>query len=130
MSNEEKLFWEIFNCNGEESLHKLVSENNLLKDRNNWLPYGSDDPNNKNNFAEFENQQAHPIPALVEKVTNSIDSILLKKCLQNKIDPKSKDAPRSMAEAVEKYLGIKNGDFSEVSQEDRRNISLDIQVIT
>ena len=33
----------------------------------NWKPYG----NNPGNFGTFENQQNNPIPALVEKITNS-----------------------------------------------------------
>ena len=35
----------------------------------------------------FENQQNHPVPALVEKITNSIDACLIKKCEEKDIDP-------------------------------------------
>jgi hypothetical protein len=45
------------------------------------------------------------------------------------IDPKSKEAPDSMQKAVELFYKIKNGDFSEVSAPNRRQIAEDIQII-
>ena len=53
----------------------------------------------------------------------------MKECLLNGIDPKSKDAPNDMAQAVEKFFHIKNGDFSEVDGSDRRDLARNIQVI-
>ena len=43
----------------------------------NWYPLGG----NENNFGVIENQQSTPIAALIEKITNSIDAVLMKKCL-------------------------------------------------
>lgn len=125
----EDLFWEIFNCKNEEELHKLVTTNQLLKNDANWFPYGGKDENDKSNFGTFENQQPHPVPALIEKITNSIDSLLTKECRLRQIHPKSSSAPRSMAEAVEKFFNIKNGDFSEINEGDRRGIAENIQII-
>ena len=121
----EELFWQIYNCNGERDVDKLVNTNPLLSNPDNWHPYG----NNTGNFGTFENQQPHPIPALAEKITNSIDSILTKECLLRGINPKGNDAPSDMAQAVEQFFGIKNGDFSEVAGSDRRNLARNIQVI-
>ena len=92
----------------------------------NWKPYG----NNPGNFGTFENQQNNPIPALVEKITNSLDAILLNECKKRGIDPKSKEAPKRMSAAVEKFFGIRNGDFSEVIKTKRREIAESIQVIS
>lgn len=121
----EELFWQLYNCNGEAEVDKLVNTNPLLSNPDNWHPYGD----NEGNFGTFENQQPHAIPALAEKITNSIDSILTKECLLSGINPKSEEAPSDMAQAVEKFFGIKDGDFSEVSVSDRRNIAKNIQVI-
>lgn len=120
------LFFSIFNAEDEEELKKIISTNKHLRNPNNWRPYGE---NNKNNFATFENQQSNAIPALVEKITNSIDALLLKKCRIKGIHPESKNAPLTMSQAIEMYYGIKNGDFSEVSTKDRRSIAADIQLI-
>ena len=121
----EELFLQLFNCNGEGEVDKIIAANELLSNPDNWHPYGD----TTGNFGTFENQQPHPIPALAEKITNSIDSILMKECLLNGIDPKSKDAPNDMAQAVEKFFHIKNGDFSEVDGSDRRDLARNIQVI-
>ena len=126
MKNIESLFWDIFNSENEQELNDLIINDDLLSDNNNWIPYGKD---GRNNFGTFESQQNESVPALVEKLTNSIDSLLLKQCRLNKIDPKSSKAPKNMADAVEKFYNIKNGDFSEVSSTDRRNIAADIQVL-
>ena len=84
----EDLFWEVFNANSELELSKIIENNNLFKDRNNWKPYGGIE----GNFGTFEAQQNNAIPALVEKITNSIDATLIKECKILGIDPKSKEA--------------------------------------
>lgn len=127
--NTEKLFWSIFKAEDENILHEIIKRDKLLSDNNNWFPYGGRDKNDRSNFGTFENQQANPVPALIEKITNSIDSLLLKKCRLAGINPKGKEASPDMASAVEKFFGIKNGDFSEVPQAGRRSIAEDIQII-
>ncbi len=121
----EKLFWELFNANSEEELNKVFEKNQILNDSSNWKPYGK----SFGNFGTFEGQQYNPIPALIEKITNSIDAVLLKECKISGIDPKSKEAPRNMGEAVDKFFGIRNGDFSEVIKSKRREIAESIQII-
>jgi hypothetical protein len=110
----------------EDDVSEVIASSPVLKHPENWKAYG----NNPGNFGTFENQQNNPIPALVEKITNSIDAILLKECKKRGIDTKSKEAPRSMSEAVEIFFGIKNGDFSEVIKSKRREIAESIQVIS
>ena len=70
----EKLFWSIFNAQNEDKLHEIVLSDNLLSNNDNWYPYGGLDEDDKGNFRFFDNQQSNPIPALSEKITNSIRS--------------------------------------------------------
>lgn len=123
----QDLFWKIFKCENEEELHKLVTKNPLLSRDENWFPYGGRDRSDRSNFGTFENQQPNAIAALVEKITNSIDSLLMKECRLKGIDPKCAGAPKTMAEAVEKFFNIKNGDFSEFT--DNRKIAENIQIV-
>jgi hypothetical protein len=123
--NIEDLFYKIFNCANEEELKKIIDQDSLLREEKNWVPYGA----NPNNFGTFENQASHPIPALVEKIINSIDSILLKKCRLLKIDPKDKSAPRTMKEAVALFFAVKDGNLLELSNKGLREIASDIQLI-
>ena len=55
-------------------------------DNRNWKPYGG----NKGNFGTFESQQYHPVPALIEKITNSIDATLIDEYLSLKMSYEAK----------------------------------------
>jgi len=125
----KKLFWDIFNANDEDELHDIVKAEAVFSDEKNWYPYGGKGRDDRSNFSTFENQQPHPIPAFVEKITNSIDSLLLKHCRLKGINPESPAAPKTMGEAVELFYGMKNGDFSEVGSERRREIAENIQIV-
>ena len=121
----KKIFLDLYKCDGEEEVFKLLKKNPIFSDPKNWRPYGK----SENNYAAFDNQSANPVPALIEKITNSIDALLLKECKIRHTDPTSDKSPRTMAEAVQRFFGIENGDFSEVFQDDRRKIAEKIQII-
>ncbi len=121
----EKLFWELYNADSESEVEKIIKKHQIFHDSENWKPYGG----NKGNFGTFESQQNHPVPALIEKITNSIDATLIKDCKLNGIDPKSNEAPKSMSEAVELFHGVKNGEIGELTNKERRELAENIQVI-
>ena len=87
-----------------------------------WKPLGG----NENNFGVIENQQASPIAALIEKLTNSIDAILMKKCLEAGIDPKSSSAPQSMHQAIETFFAPdhKNWHLSGIRKKQAQSIQI------
>ncbi len=81
---------------------------------------------NRSNFSVVNNQQSNPIAALIEKVTNSIDAMLTKKCLELGLNPKSEEAPKSMKEAIEIfYPNNKDWDLKSF----RRKQAEEIQII-
>ncbi|WP_142786088.1 hypothetical protein [Changchengzhania lutea] len=121
----KELFWRIFNANSEDELTTIINSKAIFKDRNNWKPYGGIE----GNFGTFEAQQNNAIPALVEKITNSIDATLIKECRISGIDPKSKEAPKTMIEAVEKFYQVPNGEISELGPVKRRELAENIQII-
>lgn len=130
MFNSKKLFWAVFKCNGEKSLHEIVCTHQLFKNPDNWYPYGGKSKDDRSNFGTFENQQNNSGAALVEKITNSIDALLLKKCKQENIDPKSKFAPSEMEEATAKFFAIPNGDIGDLLSKDRTQMARDnMQII-
>ena len=70
-------------------------------DPQHWSPYG----NREKNWDTVGNQQTNPIGALVEIVTNGIDTILLRKAREAGIkDFRAADAPSSMQEAVKRFF--------------------------
>ena len=123
MTQPEKLFSALYGASTESELDKIFeSHSNLLQNPKNWRPLGD----NENNFGVIENQQASPIASLIEKITNSIDAIMMKKCYEAKIDPKSDLAPRSLEGAIEQfYPDHRNWDLDSA----RREQSLEIQIL-
>ncbi len=121
----EELFGELYNSNYESEIESIIKKNKVMCDPNNWKPYGD----NKGNFGTFESQQYHPIPALIEKITNSIDAMLIKECKIKGLNPKSKDAPKSMKKAVELFYNVKDGEIGELDPKSRRGLAENIQIL-
>lgn len=91
----KKLFKKLYFAPTEGDVDTVIKNHPDIFMPENWYPLGR----NENNFGVIENQQSNPIAALIEKITNSIDAVLMKKCLGAGIDPKSSQAPQSMEEA-------------------------------
>jgi hypothetical protein len=95
----QNLFFECFRAPTEQALEGVLCAQ--TKSFNfSWHPLDG----NESNYGVIENQQSSPIAALIEKVTNSIDAILMRKCMEAQVDPKSPTAPRSMDEAVKRFF--------------------------
>lgn len=107
--NLEKLFHELYEASTEDELEAVLRRYPVLDEPENWRPYGG----NESNFGVVENQQASPIPAMVEKLINAIDAMLMRRCLEEGIDPRSPAAPRSMEDAVRQFFPkAKNWDLT------------------
>jgi hypothetical protein len=103
------IFEKLYHAQTEADVESYIVENPKIFRYDNWKPIGG----TESNYSIIENQQSNPIAALVEKVTNSIDAILMKKCIGLGIDPKGKDSPKSMDDAIEIFFGkeAKNWDL-------------------
>lgn len=66
----KELFHSLFNAHTQQDVDHVIDANSELFEQDNWFPLGGND----NNYGVIENQQASPIPALIEKITNSIDA--------------------------------------------------------
>ena len=93
-----EIFNNLLKAESENEAEAIISTISLS---HNWYPIGAIE----NNFGVIDNQQASPIAALIEKITNSIDAILMRKCLEAGKDPKSAEAPGSMSDAVAQFFG-------------------------
>lgn len=99
--DNEQIFWELFRAKTEESVNSILDKyKDLLLTNASWKPLG-DQPNN---YSVVQNQQSSPIAALIEKITNSIDAILMKKCYEKGIDPISSNTPKTMDEAIKIFF--------------------------
>jgi len=83
----------------------------------------------ENNYGVILNQQAHPVAAIVEKIINSSDALLLKECKKSGIDPEGSDAPQTMFEAVEEFFNIEDGDLGRLDNKEKKDLAKNIRVI-
>src|SRR5205085_6597943 len=75
-----------------------------------WRPLGG----MENNFSTVGNQQTEATAALVEKIINGLDADLMAECFRAGVDPEGPDAPKTMAEAVQRFHGVRDGVLSNV----------------
>lgn len=80
-----------------------------------WQPFGGFGMN----LNQINNQQSDATAALVEKLINSIDAVLMAECRQAGIDPKSSEAPRTMADAVDRLFKVKDGRLENLLPKER-----------
>lgn len=90
-----------------------------------WGYYG----NQENNAGTIKAQAPDPVGALVEKITNGIDALLIRMCWDNKIDPVSPSAPQSQGEAIRKFFGANIADFNLSDKEVREIASKTVRII-
>ena len=119
--DKETLFRKLLDAATESEVDAIFEHYDLLQKPEFWRPYGD----NEAMFGVVENQQANPVPALVEKVMNGIDAILEKKVLEDGIDPRSPKAPQSLKDALERYFpGHKNWDIGQARRERARDLQI------
>lgn len=117
----KNLFLELYKAPTEKEVDALIQNYPDVFDDKNWKPLG----NNYSNYGVIENQQSSPIAALVEKITNSIDAILMKRCYEEGIDPKSDKAPKTVEEAVKQFFpNQSNWDLPKFRKEQSENIQI------
>lgn len=122
MVKQRDLFDALVGAQHEAAVSEILEEYGLAERSDVWTPYGD----NESNYGIVENQQDHAVPALVEKITNGIDAILERRCFEEGIDPRSSEAPRSIAEAIERFFpDHKHWDIIEK----RREQAHDLQIV-
>lgn len=125
--NLKKLLLDLYNAPNADALYEVVLSYGLDSSEY-WKPYGG----NLNNAGTFENQQSSPENALVEKLTNSIDAILMKECMLRGIQPKDKAdpcVPQTINAATKMFFNVDNGKWENITASERNKIAQDIQII-
>ena len=122
-----KLLLELYHAPDADALYQLIVSYELDGSAY-WKPYGG----NFNNAGTFENQQSSPENALVEKLTNSIDAILMKECMIRGINPKDKTSPKvpqTINAATKMFFNVDNGKWENIVSTERNRIAQNIQII-
>ena len=106
-------------CENEVEVISLLEAEGLWDSPVNWRSFGDND----NNWSTIGNQQSEADAALVEKIVNSVDALLMKECMIRGIEPTSDEAPRSIASALETFFGITGGKIQNLTEADRTGLA-------
>lgn len=120
-----KLAYILSSCETEDDVISTLQKFSLWNNPKCWRSFGDND----NNFSTIGNQQSEADAALVEKIVNSIDAILMKECLKSGIETDSNSAPKSISEALSRYFKIPDGNLSELEPSQRAKLASDIKLI-
>lgn len=121
----KKLCLDLVYCNTENEIVKILNKYGFWNSHKDWHSYGD----TENNFATIGNQQTKPEAALVEKLINSVDAMLTSKCLERKINPEGRDAPKSMKNALIKFFNIYDGKLTNLSSAERGRLAENICLV-
>ncbi|NYA10816.1 hypothetical protein HZG65_25995 [Klebsiella pneumoniae] len=117
----KELTLKLVKAESEEDLEKILKEYKLW-DSSHWKYFGG----RENNYSTIGNQQSDAIAALIEKVVNAGDAILIKECLKRGIVPKDEDkAPKSTKQALKEFFNIDDGDICRLTKEELRTMASD-----
>jgi hypothetical protein len=109
----------------EQEVIKILRKTGHWDNEKYWEFYGGIE----NNFSIIGNQQSLPESAIVEKIINSVDAVLMRECLRKGIYPESHDAPDSIIEALETFFGINQGSLWNVSVASRKRLAENISFV-
>ncbi len=122
------LFTKLVEAETEGKVEELLREAGYLDDESVWRAIGSD-IGIDNNFAAIGNQQSDPSGALVEKIVNGIDAVLMARCYEAGIDPEGPEAPQSMSEAIERFFNVPGGKLGNLTARDRRPLADQVHLV-
>lgn len=84
----------------EDHVIKILKNKGFWDDKKVWRYYSDEE----DNFSTIGNQQSRPEAALVEKVVNSVDAVLMNACWLTGMSPQDRGAPKTIHEAVALYF--------------------------
>lgn len=116
---------QLANANNEKDVIEILKKAGYWNNPDAWSYYGE----NENNFATIGNQQSAPDTALVEKIINSVDAVLMRECMREGIDPQGTDAPRVLKDALEYFFDISNGILTNMLPTRRTELAQNIMIV-
>lgn len=121
----EELCYALLRAETEAEVTQILEAGGMLKNEDDWKPLGD----TENNWSAAGNQQSAAAGALVEKMINGIDAVLIYECLKRGLDATSNKAPASMAEAAKKFFDVPNGRLENVPSRDRTVLAERVQLV-
>lgn len=121
----ENLCLSLVKAESEQEIIQILKKAGYWDNQKYWEFYGDIE----NNFSIIGNQQSLPESAIVEKIINSVDAVLMRECLRKGIYPESCDAPESIIKALEIFFGISQGSLWNISVASRKRLAESINFV-
>ena len=112
-------------ADSEQEVIEILTNAGYWNKNSDWVDFGQ----NPNNFSTIGNQQSSPDTALVEKLINSVDAVLMRECLRRNIKPDSEKAPQSIVEAMKMFFGVSDGKLSSIDRGPRAKLAENICLV-
>lgn len=125
VTNAQDLCLALLKADYEDEVTAVLRDAGLLEDNASWVPLGGVEAN----WSIVGNQQSKSVDALVDKLVNSIDAVLLSECWRHGIDPESSEAPQTMEEAVERFFRVPEGRLANATPQRRTQLASQIFLI-
>ncbi len=112
----------------EEAVVKILEDYGYWNSADDWKNFGD----NENNWATIGNQSSGADYALVEKIINSIDHVLIGECKIRGLKVEgneSDDTPQSIQSAVDRFFNIREGRLTNIHPRQRTKLSENIKLI-
>jgi hypothetical protein len=115
----------LIKADSEQETIRILKDVGYWQNPKNWKFYGDFE----NNFSVIGNQQSLPESALVEKIINSVDAVLMRECLRRNVDPESAEAPESILDALQKFFKISQGSLWYIGAVSRTKLAENIGLV-
>lgn len=113
---------DLLHADTEAEVICLLSDAGYWGDDSAWRVYGDVD----SNYSTIGNQTDAPETALVEKLVNSVDAVLMAACLERHIDPEGPEAPHSMPDALGRFFQVPAGKLANLDKSLRTGLAQNI----
>ena len=109
-ADREELCMNLLHANAEQDVIAVLQREGYWDDPAVWKAFSG----NEYNYSTMGNQTSKPEAALVEKLINAVDAVLMGKCWEAGVRPDASEAPLSNSEAVaEFFAGGRSNSFAD-----------------
>ena len=98
--DEQELCMALLRADTEAEVISLLSRHGYWNNPDVWRPFGD----REDNFSTIGNQSSSAEAALVEKLVNSVDAVLMGECWRKGVRPNSPKSPRTISQAVADFF--------------------------
>jgi len=114
--NSKETCLKLLTAESEDVVTEIIEAELELNNPANWKPLDG----RETNFNVTSNQASDGGKALTELMTNMVDAVLMKHAFLKDIDPRGKDAPRTMYEAVDRLVkNLRGGKLTNLDSKDQ-----------